>query len=84
MNLLFFRQMIELKQSIRKGGRISMSYMDLHLHLDGAITPEIARRLADIQGIKLPDSDEELRKQLMVPDDCESLNECLMCFALPL
>ena len=61
-----------------------MSYMDLHLHLDGAITPEIARRLADIQGIKLPDSDEELRKQLMVPDDCESLNDFLMCFALPL
>ena len=61
-----------------------MGYIDLHLHLDGAITPEIARKLAGLQGIKLPDSDDELKKQLMVPADCESLNDFLNCFALPL
>ena len=32
-----------------------MSYVDLHLHLDGAITPAIARELARMQDIVLPD-----------------------------
>ena len=42
-------------------------YIDLHLHLDGAITTEIAKKLADIQGIKLPvQNDEELTKFLTV------------------
>ena len=39
-------------------------YIDLHLHLDGAVTVDIARKLADLQGISLPESDEELKKML--------------------
>ena len=31
--------------------------IDLHLHLDGAITVEIAKKLAGIQGIELPTED---------------------------
>ena len=61
-----------------------MGYIDLHLHLDGAVTPDIARQLAVLQGIKLPETDEELRKLLMVPASCESLNDFLKCFELPL
>ena len=60
-------------------------YIDLHLHLDGAITLDIAKKLASLQNIKLPtDNDEELEKLLSVPDDCESLNDFLQCFELPL
>lgn len=60
-------------------------YNDLHLHLDGAITADIAKKLASLQNIKLPtDIDEELEELLSVPDDCESLNDFLECFELPL
>ena len=59
-------------------------YIDLHLHLDGAVTPGIARELAKIQNIELPDDEKELEKLLTVPDDCESLNDFLECFDLPL
>lgn len=58
-------------------------YIDLHLHLDGAVTPEIAVKLADLQGIRLPEG-EHLEKMLRVPADCESLNDFLKCFSLPL
>jgi len=60
-------------------------YIDLHLHLDGAITVDIARKLAEMQGITLPgESDAELEKYLSVPEDCRDLNDLLRCFALPL
>lgn len=61
-----------------------MKYVDLHLHLDGAVTVAIARELAKLQGIALPESDQELKKLLTVPEDCESLTDFLKCFALPL
>ena len=55
------------------------------MHLDGAITVDIAKKLASLQNIKLPtDIDEELEELLSVPDDCESLNDFLECFELPL
>ena len=60
-------------------------YIDLHLHLDGAITVDIARKLAELQGITLPgEGDAELEKHLSVPEDCRDLNDFLRCFALPL
>ena len=59
-------------------------YIDLHLHLDGAITVDIAKQLAKLQEIALPTSDDdELRSMLSVPADCASLNDFLSCFALP-
>ena len=61
-----------------------MKYIDLHLHLDGAITVDIAKKLAAMQGITLPGKDdEELKKKLQVPPDCTDLNQFLECFALP-
>ncbi|HCJ40883.1 adenosine deaminase [uncultured Ruminococcus sp.] len=58
-------------------------FIDLHLHLDGAVTPLIARRLGEMQGMALPE-DELLEKQLCVPPECLSLNDFLRCFELPL
>ena len=63
--------------------RYADKYIELHLHLDGAITPDIARRLAILQGISLP-PDDELSKMLVVPPDNRDLNEFLKCFELPL
>ncbi len=59
-------------------------YIDLHAHLDGSVTVDIAKKLAALQNIALPtDDDEELLAVLSVPDSCESLNDFLQCFDLP-
>ena len=59
-------------------------YGELHLHLDGAITPRIAKKLAALQGIELPYEGEQLNNALSIGEDCQSLNEFLQCFDLPL
>lgn len=59
--------------------------IELHCHLDGAVTLLIAKKLAAIQNIRLPsENDEELENLLSVPETCESLTEFLKCFSLPL
>lgn len=60
------------------------AYIDLHLHLDGAITVEIARKLEEKAGIILPEEDTELEQKLSVSETCENLNDFLKCFELPL
>ena len=60
-------------------------FIDLHLHLDGAITVDIAKKLAAIQKIELPaKTDEELEECLSVQPDCTSLSDFLKRFNLPL
>lgn len=60
-------------------------YIDLHVHLDGAITPAIARELSRIQKTPLlPDSDDELSRLLTVPGGCRNLTEFLQRFDLPI
>ena len=61
----------------------NIPYIDLHCHLDGSITLDIARKLAALQNIELPASDAALEAMLSVPESCENLNEFLECFALP-
>ena len=69
----------------KKSTKSINKYLDLHLHLDGAITKEIAIKLAKIQNIELPtNNEEELENLLSVRPDCESVNDFLKCFALPL
>lgn len=58
--------------------------IDLHLHLDGSISPAIARRLAEIGNQELPASEEELVSRLRVSPDCRDLNEYLARFDFPL
>lgn len=57
--------------------------IDLHLHLDGAITPASAKKLAALQSIPLPPTDAELEQLLHVAPDCHSLNDFLKRFDFP-
>ena len=57
--------------------------VDLHLHLDGSVSVKSARELSEIEGVKLPESDEELERLLSVSDTCRDLNEYLEKFSLP-
>ncbi len=65
--------------------RLPKHFIDLHLHLDGAITLPIAKRLAQLQNQMLPaSSDEELAQLLSIPKSCKDLNEYLKRFDLPI
>lgn len=58
--------------------------VDLHLHLDGALSANTIIKIAKKEGIVLPTyNTKELKKYLIVPKNCHSLNEYLTCFDLP-
>lgn len=58
--------------------------IDLHLHLDGSLTPAYVIRQAKKQGMELPVWDEkELVKYMTAPVDYKDLNEYLEKFDLP-
>ncbi len=62
-----------------------MHTADLHLHLDGSLSPEFVLRQADKDGIVLPAGNaQDLLPFLTVGDSCQSLNEYLEKFDLPL
>lgn len=59
-------------------------YIDLHAHLDGAITVDILKKLAELQNLPLPASDDrDLEKMISLPPDSVDLNDFLKCFELP-
>ena len=58
--------------------------VELHLHLDGALSIDNCRKLAKLQNIDIPENDDELRNILMVSKDCHDLNEFLTKFEFPL
>lgn len=59
--------------------------IDLHLHLDGSLTPKTIIRLAEMSGVSLPsDNEDELLKYISTDINCEDLNEYLKCFDIPL
>ncbi len=59
--------------------------IDLHLHLDGSLPAETILKLARKDDVELPsDTVEGIKPYLTVDIDCESLNEYLRCFDLPL
>ena len=58
--------------------------IDLHLHLDGAISPELMLRLAQARGIDLgADTPEALTPIMTAHDGCDSVNEYLKKFEIP-
>lgn len=59
--------------------------IDLHLHLDGSLSPELAGRLAREQGVLVGDGSEGAVKNLLqAPPRCKDLNDYLTRFELPL
>ena len=58
--------------------------VELHLHLDGALSIDNCRKLAALQNIDIDKDDNKLRDILMVPSDCHDLNEFLTKFEFPL
>ena len=72
-------------KEIPKNPKDLKKYIDLHLHLDGAITLEIAKELAKVNHFAFKaKNDQELEDLLSVPHTCKSLNDFLKCFELPL
>lgn len=57
--------------------------VELHIHLDGALSVGNCKKLASIQGVSIP-SDEEVLNLLTVSPDCRDLNEFLTKFEFPL
>ena len=58
--------------------------VELHLHVDGSLTPDDVILMAKEEGVDIPPSREELSNLLICPDHCEDLNRYLHCFALPI
>ena len=54
--------------------------IELHLHLDGALSIDNCRKLANIQGLNIPESDVEIGGMMMVGPNCCSLDEFLTKF----
>lgn len=54
--------------------------IDLHCHLDGSVRIDTIRDLAKVQGIEIP---ENLKGELIAPETCQSLDEYLLRFDLP-
>lgn len=57
--------------------------VDLHLHLDGALSPASVRALAAMQGMDVPEDEAGLLSLIRVGKDCRSLNDFLTKFAFP-
>lgn len=57
--------------------------IDLHLHLDGSLSVKTVRELALIQGMEVPQNEDELLELLQVSEDCKDLNEYLEKFSFP-
>ena len=70
---------IELNDKINKMNNL----VELHLHLDGALSIDNCKRIAKIQNIDIPD-DNEILKMMTVLEGCKDLNEFLTKFEFPL
>jgi adenosine deaminase len=58
---------------------------DLHCHLDGSLRVETMIDLAQSKGITLPSMDVEgLKQHVVIPDDCENLEQYLKAFDITL
>jgi len=70
----------EVKNKIEKMNNL----VELHLHLDGALSINNCRNLAEIQNINIPKDDNEILNLITVKPGCQDLNEFLTKFEFPL
>ena len=54
--------------------------VELHIHLDGALSIDNCKKLAAIQNIDIPSDDNVIREMMEVPPGCRDLNEFLTKF----
>lgn len=66
---------LEKRENKKKYGLI-----DLHLHLDGSLSIETVRQLADMQKVDLPEDDVELTELMVADKLCNSLDDYLKKF----
>ena len=57
--------------------------IDLHVHLDGSLSFDMARELAEMQKMEVR-PENELRSLMVAPSDCRDLNDYLTKFDYPL
>lgn len=58
----------------------NLAKTELHCHLDGSLSMEAIRKLADMAGIALPETDRELKAIVTAPDHVENLMDYLKTF----
>lgn len=58
--------------------------VELHCHLDGSIRPDTLRKIAETQGISLPENDEQFLELLIAPEQTKNLAEYLERFSIVL
>ena len=64
---------------------LALPKIDLHCHLDGSVRPQTLLDLAAQQNIRLPSTDiNDIRQLMIAPETCPNLSEYLQRFALPL
>jgi adenosine deaminase len=56
--------------------------VELHIHLDGALSIDNCKKVAKIQNIDIP-SDEEISNMMIISSKCKDLNEFLTKFEFP-
>lgn len=63
---------------------LNLPKIELHCHLDGSLRVETAIELAKKEGIELDNYDyDKLKELLVIPEECESLDDYLKRFDLP-
>ncbi len=61
-----------------------LALVDLHLHLDGSLSPEVVIEIAKDDGVELPSYDpKEIYKRMVCTDECSSLVQFLEKFDIP-
>lgn len=59
--------------------------IELHCHLDGSVRPETIIDIAKNENISIPTYDiEQIKSMLIAPEECQSLDEYLERFVIPL